>query len=65
MIGRINEAKPFIAKKKNGNPLRRLLRDWSSWILIVPTVLVFFFFPGNRSSRGLCSLSSTPRVIML
>lgn len=55
MIGRITDPQPLLAKKKNGNPVRRLLRDWSSWILIVPTVFVFSFFLATARQRD-CAL---------
>lgn len=56
MIGKTTELNPLMTKKKKGYPVRRLFRDWSSWILIVPTLFAFFFFPGSRWSRALCSL---------
>lgn len=49
MIGKTSELNPLMTEKKKGYPVRRLFKDWSSWILIVPTLFAFFFFPGSRS----------------
>ncbi|MEK4237226.1 MULTISPECIES: carbohydrate ABC transporter permease [Paenibacillus] len=53
MIGKTTELNPLMTKKKKGYPVRRLFRDWSSWILIVPTLFAFFFFSWQPLVKGI------------
>lgn len=55
MIGKTTELNPLMTKKKKGYPVRRLFRDWSSWILIVPTLFAFSFFLA-AARQGHCAL---------
>lgn len=64
MIGKTTELNPLMTKKKKGYPVRRLFRDWSSWILIVPTLFAFFFFSWQPLVKGIVLSFSIQRVIM-
>ncbi|MDQ0091327.1 multiple sugar transport system permease protein [Paenibacillus anaericanus] len=52
MIGKNDALNPLFTKKK-GNFLRKSLRDWSSWILILPTLFAFFFFSWQPLVKGI------------
>lgn len=56
MIGKTSELNPLMTEKKKGYPVRRLFKDWSSWILIVPTLFAFFFFFLAAAREGHCAL---------